>query len=85
MRLEAVPIPKWCFQGEGQPEIGLEAYDRGAEILTEFFHAHVREFLEPDLSPLGRKIIECCLDGGSVADYEQVLPGERALETPREM
>lgn len=85
MRIEAVPIPKWFFQVEGQPEIGLEAYDRGAEILTEFFHAHVREFLEPDLSPLGRKIIECCLDGGSVADYEQVLPGERALETPREM
>jgi len=81
MRIEAVPIPKWFFQVEGQPEIGLEAYDQGAEILTEFFHAYVREFLEPDLSPLGRKIIECCLDGGAVADYEQILPGEHALDT----
>ncbi len=49
--------------------------DRGARELTQFFHECLREFLAPDLSPLGRRIIECCLDGGVVADYEALLRG----------
>jgi hypothetical protein len=26
--------------------------------------------------PLGRKIIECCLDDGSLADYEKLIVSE---------
>ena len=29
--------------------------------------------LEPDLTPLGRQIIECCLNGGSVDDYQALI------------
>jgi hypothetical protein len=27
----------------------------------------------PDLLPTGRRIIECCLAGGTLADYEALL------------
>ena len=43
-----------------QPEVGEEAYDAGAKLLTDFFHKQVREFLVDDLQPLGKQIIEAC-------------------------
>jgi len=69
LTVEGNSIPRWLLQINTQPEVGDEAYDEGARILTEFFHRHLREFLMPDLHPLGRTIIECCLNGGQVQDY----------------
>jgi hypothetical protein len=69
LTVEGAAITRWFLQVDLQPEVGEEAYDRGAAILTEFFHLCLREFLDPDLIPLGRRIIQCCLDGGTVADY----------------
>jgi hypothetical protein len=71
LTVEGTPITRWFLQVELQPEIGVEAYDKGAAILTAFFHQQIREFLEPDLLPAGKQIIECCLKGGTVADYEK--------------
>ena len=45
----------------------------GAAILRTFFHKHLAVFLEPEMSALGRRIIACCLEGGSVEDYEAIL------------
>jgi len=73
MRIEGVMIPAWLLQIEQQPEVGLAAYDEGARELKSFFHDQLKTFLEPDLDDLGRKIIECCLQDGSVYDYEQFL------------
>jgi len=73
LTLEGTSVPRWLLQVNTQPEVGDAAYDEGAEILTAFFHEHVREFLTPDLHPLGRTIIECCLDGGQVADYQGLI------------
>jgi hypothetical protein len=73
LTVEGAAITRWFLQVDLQPEVGDEAYDRGAEILNAFFCRELREFLHPDLSPLGRKIIECCLQGGAVADYEALL------------
>jgi hypothetical protein len=56
-----------------QPEVGEEAYDKGAEMLYAFFRKCLLEFREPDLHPLGRQIIDCCLDGGSLVDYEALI------------
>ena len=61
------------FEVERQPEIGTEAYDAGAEILSGFFRKELSQFLVPDLLPSGRKIIECCLDGGTQDDYVNLL------------
>ena len=43
-------------------------------MLTEFSDECLSEFMEPDLDPLGREIITCFRDGGSVADYERFIP-----------
>jgi len=68
------PHCAWFLEVNTQPEVGDEGYDKGAEILAGFFHNYLRNFLAPDLSDTGRKIIECCLDNGSLDDYEAMLP-----------
>ncbi|HNT33912.1 MAG TPA: DUF4914 family protein [bacterium] len=73
MRIEGVRVAHWFLEVNTQPEVGNEGYDKGAAILREFFCKHLVSFLEPDLSDLGRMIIECCLQDGTVSDYEQLL------------
>ncbi len=77
LTVEGTPIDPWFLQVELQPEVGEEAYDHGAEILTKFFHKCLREFRTPDLQYTGRGILECCLDGGSLDDFQSIIgPGE---------
>ena len=73
--VEGQELEEPFFAVEKQPEVGTTAYDRGARILTDFFHIELRPYLEPDLDPLGRQIIECCLYGGSLTDYAALIPG----------
>jgi len=74
VKVDGNQMPKGLLQVQYQPEVGFGAYDQGAAILTEFFHRELKKFLVPDLSALGRQIIECCLDGGKVSDYLEFLP-----------
>ncbi len=76
MVIEGQSIADVFLRVDAQPEVGPEAYDQGAQILRDFFHRQVRKFLEPDLDPLGRRIIECCLANGSLAEYEALIPHE---------
>ncbi len=73
MQVEGAIIPDWLLCIEKQPEVGVEAYDHGADLLQGFFRDELAGFLHPDLDPLGRRIIGCCLDGGTVKDYESLL------------
>ncbi len=74
--VEGRTIGSWFFEVDQQPEVGEAAYDRGAEILTEFFQRELAAFLSPELLPLGRRIIETCLAGGTLADYEALIDHE---------
>ena len=76
MRVESAQIPHLLLEVEQQPEVGEEAYDQGAQILNDFFRDTISVFLGDGLSDLGRQIIQCCLDGGTVQDYEAILPME---------
>jgi len=76
LQVEGRPVARWFLQVDTQPEVGEAGYDAGAEILKQFFHQCVAEFREPDLAPLGRQIIECCLSGGSIDDYEALIRAE---------
>ncbi|WP_236822310.1 DUF4914 family protein [Anaerolinea thermolimosa] len=76
LHVEGSLIARWFLQVNTQPEVGDEAYDQGAEILYGFFRSQLQTFLEEDLHPLGRQIIECCLEGGSLEDYEKLIPVE---------
>ena len=74
IEVEGRTIGSWFFEVDLQPEVGAAAYDRGAEILGEFFARELAAFRQPDLMPLGRQIIECCLKGGTLEDYEKLIP-----------
>ncbi|MCO6042873.1 DUF4914 family protein [Aeoliella sp. ICT_H6.2] len=70
LMVEGQTIGTWFLDVSQQPEVGPEAYDKGAKILTDFFHEQLNQFLVDDLLPEGRKIIQACLDGAAVEDYE---------------
>lgn len=71
--VEGRMISNWFMQVETQPEVGEAAYDAGAAMLREFFRSCLADFDAPELMPLGRRIIQCCLDDGSVQDYESLI------------
>lgn len=76
LMVEGQTIAPWMLRPELQSEIGPETYDLGAAQLREFFVDQLGKFLVDDLDPLGRKIIEVCLDNGTLADYEEAMHGE---------
>lgn len=78
--VEGRTIGPWFLEVDKQPEVGEAAYDAGAEILAEFFQSELQGFLDDDLHPLGRKIIECCLASGTLADYEALIDQETLYE-----
>lgn len=69
LQIEGHTIGHWFLQVETQPEVGTEGYDQGAKVLIDFFHQQIKTFLEDDLDPKGKKIIQACLDGATVEDY----------------
>ncbi len=74
LQVEGHMIPRWFLQVDTQPEVGKEAYDVGAAQLTEFFGKCLADFIdEKDLNPIGKEIIECCLNNGNVDDYEKFI------------
>ncbi len=81
--VEGRTIGAWFFEVDQQPEVGPETYDIGCTILSDYFKRELKDFLCDDLLPAGRRIIECCLSGGSLADYEALL-GLPTLDPPEQ-
>ena len=74
MKLDGQYIRPTFLRPENQSKLGLEGYDAGAKILTDFFKEQIRPFLTDDLDPLGREIIQCCLQDGTLDDYLALTP-----------
>ncbi len=74
MKIDGQLVRPTFLRPELQSQVGVEAYDAGARIITEFFASELRQFLTDDLDPLGRQIIEVCLRGGSVEEYAALTP-----------
>ena len=75
IQVEGQVVGHWFLRVETQPEVGEEAYDRGAEILTDFFHQQISQFLNDELDSKAQEIIRACLDGATVADYDRLSAG----------
>ncbi len=72
---EGAQIGNWFLQVHTQDEVGLTGYDAGAKMLTDFFKQELQPYLEsPDLDSIGKEIIQCVLDDGTVQDFEQFNP-----------
>lgn len=78
--LEGQTIHPYKLHVNMQPEVGEAAYDQGAAMLTRFFHEQLHQFVTYDLLPQGRRIVECCLDGGTIEDYCALLDIEALLD-----
>ncbi len=76
IQVEGQTLGTWFFDVSKQPEVGEEAYDAGAKLLTDFFHSTVKEILHPELDPLGREIIEACLNGADLKEYDRLIPAD---------
>lgn len=83
MQIEGAALPAWLLETENQPELGEDGYDAGAKLLYQFFFRELPQYLESDLDPLGRHIIKCCLDSGTLGDYESLLPQDVFVEEHR--
>jgi len=74
MQVEGQTIGTLFFDVSKQPEVGTEAYDKGADILRTFFLQHLNHFDHDELDPLGRQIIQACRDNVTVDEYEKLIP-----------
>lgn len=74
LKVDGQFIPKAFLQPETQAEVGIEGYDAGAAILSDFFKKELVKFNTTELLPLGRQIIECCLRDAPLKDYLDLIP-----------
>jgi hypothetical protein len=74
MKVDGQPLPKFFLQVNHQPEVGIEGYDAGAKMLTMFFKQEIKKYLTQELRPLGKRIIESCLNDARVVDYFNLIP-----------
>ncbi|GHU50851.1 DUF4914 domain-containing protein [Clostridia bacterium] len=73
IKVDGSVISKSFLQVNLQPEVGNDGYDAGAKMLTDFFKEEVKKYLTDDLLPLGRKIIEACLNDADVTTYRSLI------------
>jgi hypothetical protein len=76
LTIEGSKIPSRFLKVYKQPEVGMDGYDKGAEMLYDFFKKELPQYLVPGLSDLGKQIVQTCLDGGSVKDYNNLIKRE---------
>ena len=74
LKIDGQYVRKAFLRPETQAEVGFEGYDGGAKILSDFFKKELAKFNTPELLPMGKRIIEICLNDGTLEDYLEVIP-----------
>ena len=74
VKIDGQNVWKAFLQPETQSQMGKDGYDKGAAILIDFFKRELDQFNTPELNPLGKQIIECCLRGASLEEYIDLIP-----------
>ncbi len=78
LTIEGSKVPTRFLKVYRQLEVGEAGYDKGADMLYNFFRSELQQFLKPELNPKGREIIEACLNGATHEDYINILPMDYA-------
>ncbi len=73
IRVDGQYLPQGFLEVDYQPEVGTEGYDQGAKLLVDFFHQELEQFLVPDLHPVGKSLIECCLQNCGLDEYIKLM------------
>jgi hypothetical protein len=74
LTIESSKIPSRFLKVYNQPEVEIEGYDAGAQILQEFFHNELQKYLQKDLLQTGKRIIDACLSNATVEEYNEIIP-----------
>jgi hypothetical protein len=74
LTIEGAKIPLRFLQVHRQIEVGNEGHDAGAEILYDFFKRELQKFIGEELSVTGKKIIDACMAGATVEEYNSIIP-----------
>lgn len=74
LKVEGSIIPRVFLHVDEQIQGGPDIYEEGARQWREFFAKELQQFLVPELDPLGRTIIEACLDDAHQEDYRRLIP-----------
>lgn len=74
MKVDGQRISAKFLRPETQEALGEEGYDKGAEILYDFFARELSVYDTEELHPVGRQILECFKNHGSVEDYCSIIP-----------
>ena len=74
MKIDGQYVRRTFLRPELQSKLGNEGYDAGAKILTDFMKKQVQEFMTDELDPIGRKIIELCLNDAPLEEYLKITP-----------
>jgi hypothetical protein len=73
MQVEGYSIPSEFLRVSEQPEVGIVGFEQGSKLLHDFFKAELKHYLVDGIDSRGRTIIECCIDNGTIEDYESCL------------
>lgn len=74
MTIDGQSIRSKFLRTETQDRMGEDGYDAGAKILTDFFAKELDKFYTDELDPLGKQIIDCFRNGGTIEDYCKITP-----------
>ena len=74
MKIDGQYVRRTFLRPEYQSKLGFAGYDAGAKILTDFMKEQISEFLTDELDPIGRQIIELCLNDAPLEEYLKITP-----------
>ena len=74
MKIDGQYVRQTFLRPELQSKLGFEGFDAGTKILTDFFKEQLPQFLTDALDPVGRQIIELCLNDAPLEDYLAITP-----------
>ncbi len=74
LKIDGQYIRRAFLRPETQQEVGIQGYDDGAKILTDFFKQELMKYYTDDLNPLGKQIIDMFLAGATVKEYLEIIP-----------
>lgn len=73
IRVSGQYVPNGFLRVDEQLEVGKEGYDKGAEILQEYFKAELKKMYSDKLHPKGKAIINLFLEDATLGQYERML------------
>ncbi|HLN75253.1 MAG: DUF4914 family protein [Methylococcaceae bacterium] len=73
LTIEGNKIPSRFLKVYRQNEVGEKGYDEGYRILVDFFKNEVRKYDQEGISPLGKKIIDACLNDATIEEYAALI------------